>query len=66
MDQKPSAPTHASKMFLRRMFLVFLARTKPAQSIANPVCMKKTSIAVIICHIAFAAEGNGNAETRDV
>ncbi|CAL6304119.1 unnamed protein product [Bathycoccus prasinos] len=36
------APTHASKTFLIKMFLVFLDLTEPAHNIANPACIKNT------------------------
>ena len=36
------APMQASSRFLRRMFLVFFARTVPASRSAKPHCMKKT------------------------
>ena len=32
----------ASRTFLMRMFMTFLERTEPAQSMAKPACMKKT------------------------
>ncbi|CAL6312670.1 unnamed protein product [Bathycoccus prasinos] len=38
------APTHASKTFLIKMFLVFLDLTEPAHNIANPACIKNTRI----------------------
>ena len=41
-------PTHASSRFLRRMFLVFFARTVPASRSAKPHCMKKTRKAQIM------------------
>ena len=39
------APTHASKTFLIKMFLVFLDLTEPAHNIANPACIKNTRYA---------------------
>ena len=39
------APTHASKTFLIKMFLVFLDLTDPAHNIANPACIKNTRYA---------------------
>ena len=44
---KPTAhqttpPSEASSTFFIRMLAVFLTRTKPASSIPNPACMKKT------------------------
>jgi hypothetical protein len=48
------------------MFFVFLARTRPAQSMAKPVCMKKTSTAAMISHIASAAgEARDGREGRE-
>ena len=35
-------PTQASRTFLMRMFMTFLLRTEPAQSMAKPACMKNT------------------------
>jgi len=41
-ENQMSAPMHASRRFLRRMFFVFFARTVPASRRAKPHCMKKT------------------------
>ncbi|CAL6316205.1 unnamed protein product [Bathycoccus prasinos] len=41
------APTHASKTFLIKMFLVFLDLTEPAHNIANPACIKNTSPLIV-------------------
>ena len=38
-QNQANAPTHASRTFLIKMFFVFC--TEPAQSMANPACMKK-------------------------
>ena len=43
--KKARAPTHASKTFLIKMFLVFLDLTEPAHNIANPACIKNTRYA---------------------
>ena len=54
--QNAMAPTQASNTFLRRMFFVFFARTRPAVSMAKPVCIKKTSIAVRSVHVSSTAQ----------
>ena len=51
-----NAPTHASRTFLIKMFFVFLLRTDPAQSMANPACMKKTKYADVNKKLALVAD----------
>ena len=40
-------PTQASSTFLIKMFITFLERTEPAQSMAKPACIKNTRNALM-------------------
>jgi hypothetical protein len=48
MRYQTMPPRQASRTDLRRMFLTFLARIEPAESMAKPACMRKTRAAAHI------------------
>ena len=44
MAQNHKAPTQASSKFFNKMFCAFFDLMEPAQSMATPACMRKTSV----------------------
>jgi hypothetical protein len=57
-SQKMGVPIQKSMRFFMMMLPAFLARVKPASTMAKPACMKKTRAAPTSTQIVFTAENS--------